>query len=310
MSGCDKFCTFCIVPYSRGRERSRNAGNVLTEIAKLRDQDYKFITLVGQNVNSYRPDDDQTFRSKNNPYKDHFAALLWEINRIGIPWVHFTSPHPRDMTDEVIDALNLPCMINFLHLPVQSGDSQVLRRMNRGYTSEDFLHLVEKIKKKKPDTAIGTDIIVGFPGETDKEFQNTVKLYKEVDFDISYTAIYSPRYNTPAARMKDQVEHDIKKERWNILQQLMEEIVEKKNKKFKDQTVEVIVREKKKNMIIGETRELKKITLQDNLPIGSLQKVKVQETSTWMLYAKRNQTVKGKQPEAFKSISQSVLSAA
>ncbi len=284
MSGCNKFCTFCIVPYSRGPEQSRRGKNILAEIEKLKAKNYQMITLVGQNVNSYHPTDD--FKHKNNPYADNFAALLWEINRIGIPWVHFTAPHPRDMGPEVIDALTLPCMINFLHLPVQSGDDEVLKQMNRGYTSADYLKLVAAIRRKKPGIALGTDIIVGFPGETEEQFKNTLQLYKDADFDIAYQAIYSPRSHTPAARMKNQLSLPVKRKRWEALQELMEVRTEEKNRAYKNQVVETLIREvKAPGLYVGDTHDLKKITVKGHsLAIGQRLPVRIQETSMWMLY--------------------------
>ncbi len=285
MSGCNKFCTFCIVPYSRGREKSRTGVEVLQEIRALKERDYQLVTLLGQNVNSYHPEDND-WKSSQNPYRDDFAALLWEINQIGIPWVHFTAPHPRDMSDEVIDALTLPCMVNYLHLPVQAGDDTVLKRMNRGYTRQNFLDLVGKIKAKKPAMALGTDIIVGFPGETDEQFQHTVELYGHADFDISYTAIYSPRSHTPAARMPGQVSLKTKKERWNTLQILMESIVERKNQTYQNQLVEVLIREHTEHGYVGDTFEMKRLTVEHapHLIIGKRYTVRVHKTSTWMLY--------------------------
>lgn len=284
MSGCNKFCTFCIVPYSRGREISRNGQSILSEIRALQERGYQMVTLVGQNVNSYHPGD--SFQHPDNPYRDDFAALLWEINRIGVPWVHFTAPHPRDMGEEVIDALTLPCMVNSLHLPVQAGDDQILKAMNRQYTSRDYLNLVDRIRRKKPAITLATDIIVGFPGETEEQFEHTIELYRQADFDIAYTAIYSPRAHTPAARMKNQLSQKVKKDRWQRLQLVMEEMVERKNKKYAGQTVEVLIKEAKADgLYLGETRELKKITVRaPALALGKRTEALVQETSTWMLY--------------------------
>lgn len=288
MSGCNKFCTYCIVPYARGREHSRTFKDVLNEIKILREKGYQQVILLGQNVNSFNPADH--IPSKNNPYNDKFAALLWEINRIGIPWVHFTAPHPKDMTDEVIDALALPCMIDYLHLPLQSGDDEILEHMNRGYTATYYKALIKKIRKTKPDIALGTDIIVGFPGETERQFENTINLYKEVGFDISYHAIYSPRPLTPAAIIQKQIDYTIKKKRWNRLQNAMERITEKKNKKYKGTTEEVLIKEKTKKGFVGETRHLKKITvpLLDKVAQGIRCTITILKTSTWMLYGRAN----------------------
>ena len=151
------------------------------------------MTLLKQTVNSFKAKDPESF-SHENPYHDHFAALLWEVNHIdGIQRVHWTAPHPNSMTDEVIDALTLPKQVAYLHLPVQSGSNDVLKRMNRKYTREQFLEIIARVKEKRPGIALGTDIIVGFPGETESQFDETVSLYRTCDFDISYTAQYSPR---------------------------------------------------------------------------------------------------------------------
>jgi tRNA-2-methylthio-N6-dimethylallyladenosine synthase len=275
MTGCNYFCSYCVVPYVRGREVSRDVQDVLNEVKQLVKNGCLEITLLGQNVNAYRPSDVENF-SKNNSYviarrsdkvgptkqsrcsrggedchapsalamttQSAFAALLWEINQIpGIERVHFTAPHPRDMSDEVIDALTLPKMVNYLHLPVQSGDDKVLQKMNRNYTARDYIKLVEKIRKKKPAIALGTDIIVGFPGETKKQFENTVKLYKKADFDIAYLAIYSPRERTVAAKLVDDVPRQEKKRRRDVLQNLMEKIVFRKNQKYIGKKVSVLV---------------------------------------------------------------------
>jgi tRNA-2-methylthio-N6-dimethylallyladenosine synthase len=289
MSGCNKFCTYCIVPYARGREYSRSFKEILSEIRSLKDKNVQQVTLLGQNVNSFHPEDN--IPSKNNPYKDPFAALLWEVNKIGIPWIHFTAPHPKDMSEEAVDALALPSMVDYLHLPLQSGDDEILTMMNRQYTTKEYQQLVEKIRKIKPHIALGTDIIVGFPGETEKQFTNTLTFYKEIQFDISYHAIYSKRSYTPAAKMKNQIEYETKKERWNRLQHLMETITEKKNKIYKNTTEEILLKEETKGVYIGETRHIKKISIpkKEDLQIGKRYNASIERTATWMLYG----TIKG-----------------
>lgn len=296
MTGCNNFCSYCVVPYVRGREVSRNVADILTEVKQLAKNGCLEVTLLGQNVNAYQPKDVENF-SKNNPYisrifrhrmsgnNSNFAALLWEINQItGLERIHFTAPHPANMTDEVIDALTLPKMVNYLHLPVQAGDDGVLRRMNRHYTSEDYLKLVEKIRKKKPSIALGTDIIVGFPGETKKAFQNTVKLYMKVGFDIAYLAMYSPREGTVAAKMKDNVSRAEKKRRWRVLQDLMEEIVFRKNQQYVGKTVSVLVDKYKDGKCIGNSREMKIVRFpgKKNM-IGKIFNVKIKKAFEWIL---------------------------
>jgi len=284
MTGCNNFCSYCAVPYVRGREVSRDMAEVLDEVKKLAKNGCLEITFLGQNVNAYRPDDTKNF-SKKNPYKHPFAALLWEANRIpGIKRIHFTAPHPRDMTSEVIDALTLPKMVNYLHLPLQSGDDKVLKKMNRSYTAADYLKLVAKINKKKPGIALGTDIIVGFPGETKKAFQNTVELYKKANFDIAYLAIYSPRQGTAAAKMKDDVPRLEKKRRRDFLQNLMEKIVFEKNQKYVGKTVSVLVDEYKNGKCIGNSLEMKRVRFagKKNM-VGKIFDVKIKKAFEWIL---------------------------
>ncbi len=241
-TGCNKFCTYCVVPFSRGLEKNRPCQDIVEEIRELALHGCAEVTLLGQTVNSYRAPDPEHF-STENPYKDHFAALLWEVNQIkGISRLHFTAPHPLHMTDEVIDAMTLPAHLNFIHLPVQSGDDEVLRRMNRRYTAAQYLDVVDRLRAKIPHIAIGTDIIVGFAGETPEQFQKTVALYEQVRFDISYTARYSVRSGTAAAKaFKDDVSLEEKKHRWNVLQELQERIVKEKNQTYLGKEVSVLV---------------------------------------------------------------------
>jgi len=264
-TGCDNFCTYCVVPHARGRERNRTLKSILKEIKIAVGDGAKEITLLGQVVNNYKASDLENF-SKDNPYtkhtpnpsqegnslleegrevlvKDHFAALLWEINQIdGEFRIHFTAPDPQHFSLEQVKALSLPKQVNFLHIPVQSGDDEILKKMNRHYTSEEYIDLIKKIRKQKPDIAIATDIIVGFCDEGEKEFENTVKMYKECDFDISYNAKYSERSGTTAAKvLSDNVSIEDKKKRWFILQDLMEETTLRKNQKYLDKEVRVLV---------------------------------------------------------------------
>lgn len=241
-TGCNKFCTYCVVPFARGLEKNRPLQDILDEIKELALHGCVEVTLLGQTVNSYQAPDPETF-SKDNPYKDHFAGLLWEVNQIKeITRLHFTAPHPLHMTDEVIDAMTLPAHLNFIHLPVQAGDNDVLRRMNRRYTREQYLEVVQRLRSKIPDIAIGTDIIVGFCGESKEAFERTVDLYEQVRFDISYTARYSTRSGTAAWRaFKDDVSQEEKKRRWQVLQDLQEKIVFEKNQSYVGNIVSVLV---------------------------------------------------------------------
>ncbi len=241
-TGCNKFCTYCVVPFARGLEKNRPVRDIMDEVHALADVGCVEVTLLGQTVNSYRAPDPEHW-SNGNPYHDHFAALLWEVNQIpGISRLHFTAPHPLHMTDEVMDAMKLPGHLNYLHLPVQAGDNEVLRRMNRRYTREQYLECVHRLNEKIPGIALGTDIIVGFCGETPEQFDRTVDLYREANFDISYTAMYSPRSGTAAFRaFKDDVSKEEKKRRWQVLQELMESIVLRKNQAYVGKTASVLV---------------------------------------------------------------------
>ena len=241
-TGCNKFCTYCVVPFARGLEKNRPVVDILGEVRDLAAHGCVEITLLGQTVNSYRAPDATQF-SSNNPYKDHFAALLWEVNQVpGISRLHFTAPHPLHMTDEVIDAMTLPAHLNYIHLPVQAGDDEVLRRMNRRYTAAQFHDVVRRLREKIPNIAIGTDIIVGFAGELREQYLKTAELYEQVRFDISYTARYSVRSGTAAARaFKDDADRDEKKWRWQHLQEIQERIVLEKNQAYAGKVVSVLV---------------------------------------------------------------------
>ncbi len=207
MEGCNNFCSYCVVPYARGREVSRPMEEIICEVEELAKRGYKEVVLLGQNVNSY---------------EKNFAQLLARINEIsGIEKISFLTSNPWDLSDEIIEAMRLPKIDRYLHLPVQSGDDDILKKMNRHYTVNDFIKLVEKIRKKIPDTEIGTDIIVGFPGETKREFQNTVDLCKRVGFVKAYVSMYSPRLQTAAYKMLDDIPHKEKRRRWKILDDLI-----------------------------------------------------------------------------------------
>ncbi len=221
-TGCNEFCSYCVVPYARGREYNRPLKEILREAKKLIREGAIEIILLGQIVNKWVAPDPENF-SKKDPFKNHFAALLWELNQLeGLKRLHFTAPHPRYMNDETIKALALPKMVNYLHLPVQSGDDKILRTMNRKYAAKDYLKIIKKVRKAKPSIELGTDIIVGFPGETEKQFQNTIKLCKKVGFNIAYISMYSPRSRTFAYKnFPDDIPREVKKRRWRILNDLI-----------------------------------------------------------------------------------------
>ena len=288
-TGCNHFCTYCVVPFSRGLEVNRPLADILHEVQSLADAGCLEVTLLGQIVNHYIAPDPEHF-SKDNPYtKSDFAKLLWELNQIdGIERIHFTAPHPLYMTDEVIDALGLPKQVNFLHLPVQSGNSEMLKKMNRRHDREFFIETVRRIRERHPDMAIGTDIIVGFCGETDEQFADTVSLYKICDFDISYTAQYSERTHTVAARaFVDDVPREVKKERWWILQRLMERTVLRKNQAYVGKTVQVLVDQYEHGYCTGNSREMKRTRFKgDESLVGTIVDVQVYKADEWMLWAK------------------------
>ena len=239
-NGCDKFCTFCAVPYTRGREVSRPSKDILAELALLVAQGYKSITLLGQNVNSYGLD------KKGNEIS--FPQLLREIGELGLRlkkefWVYFTSPHPRDMTDEVIEVIaEYPNLGKQIHIPMQSGDDKVLMRMNRKHNMEKYRHIIQTIRKLIPQSTIFTDIIVGFTGETEEQFENTRLALEEFKFNMSYTAIYSPRPGATSHRWVDDIPQDEKKRRLHILTEELRKQNLPYNQSLIGKTVRVIVR--------------------------------------------------------------------
>jgi tRNA-2-methylthio-N6-dimethylallyladenosine synthase len=286
-TGCNHFCTYCVVPYARGLVRNRPLEDILTEVKDLAAHGIKEITFLGQTVNGYKAPDHNIFHS-NNPYQNHFAALLWEVNQIdGIERIHWTAAHPLQMDDQVIHALTLPKQINYLHLPVQSGSNEILRKMNRKYTREKYIEMVEKIKAARPGIALGTDIIVGFCGETDKDFADTVDLFKACDFDISYTAQYSPRSGTLGYRLyPDNVTAETKKERWQTLQSLMEETTLRKNQIYQDKIVNIFVENQEGEWLLGTNDELKRVRIKSNGSVvapGSIITAKITKPMTWIL---------------------------
>ncbi|MCM3237645.1 tRNA (N6-isopentenyl adenosine(37)-C2)-methylthiotransferase MiaB [Heyndrickxia oleronia] len=280
MYGCDKFCTYCIVPYTRGKERSRRPEDIIQEVRHLAAQGYKEITLLGQNVNAYGKD----FDDINYGLGD----LMDELHKIDIPRIRFTTSHPRDFDDRLIEVLaKKGNLVEHIHLPVQSGSSAMLKIMARKYTRERYLELVGKIKKAIPDVALSTDIIVGFPNETEEQFEETMSLYREVGFEMAYTFIYSPREGTPAAKMKDNVPMEVKKERLQRLNALVNEMSREALEKYKGQVVEVLVEGESKNnpdVLAGYTRKNKLVNfIGPKSAIGKLVNVKITDAKTWSL---------------------------
>ena len=277
MFGCNNFCTYCIVPYTRGREKSRRPEAILAEVRELVDDGVKEIMLLGQNVNSY--DGDGT----------SFAELLKMINEIdGLERIRFMTSNPKDLSDELIEAFSV-CdkLCHNLHLPIQSGSNRVLKRMNRKYTREDYLKLIEKLRIRVPDITLSTDIIVGFPGETDDDFEETLSLVKEVEYDSAFTFIYSIRKGTPAEKYDNQVEESEKHRRFELLVSTVNEISEKKNKVYQDRIEKILVDGVSKNnklMLTGRTDGFKLVNFAGKKDmIGSLVDVRITDAKTFSL---------------------------
>ncbi|MEX2462307.1 MAG: tRNA (N6-isopentenyl adenosine(37)-C2)-methylthiotransferase MiaB [Paenibacillaceae bacterium] len=280
MYGCDKFCTYCIVPYTRGKERSRRPEDVIAEVRDLARQGFKEIMLLGQNVNAYGKDFiDLTYT---------FATLMNDIRQIDIPRVRFTTSHPRDFDDDLIEVLSKRGnLMEHIHLPVQSGSTEVLKRMSRKYSREDYIILVAKIKKAIPDVVLTTDIIVGFPGETEEQFAETISLVNEIGFDFAFTYNYSPRSGTPAFEMEDNIPELVKKARLQRLNNAMNELSKRSNEKLRGQVVEVMVEGESKNnpdVLAGRTRTNKLVHFIGSKDlIGKEVAVKVTEAQTWII---------------------------
>lgn len=279
MYGCDKFCTYCIVPYTRGKERSRLMEDVLLEVAKLKAQGYQEITLLGQNVNAYGKDLDVAY---------DFGDLLIEVAKSNIPRIRFTTSHPWDFTFKMVDAMKqYPNIMPHVHLPMQSGDDDVLRRMGRRYHYQQYLDLYNKIRNTIPLVAITTDIIVGFPNESEAQFENTLKAMEECRFDAAFTFIFSPRANTPAARMEDSIPMEVKKERFNRLVAIVRLTANERNQAYVGETLRVLVDgESKRNdaVLSGYSEQSKLVNfIGPKECIGQIVKVKITHAKTWTL---------------------------
>ena len=281
--GCNNYCTFCIVPYVRGMERSVPLHEVVQDVKKYTEKGYKEILFLGQNVNSYGSDlADET---------DNFAKLLRESAKIeGDFWIKYVSPHPKDFTDEVIEAIADNSKIaRMLHLPLQSGSTKILNAMNRGYTKEEFITLAKKIKEKIPDIGLTTDIIVGFPGETEEDFQDTMDVVNEVGFENAFMFMYSKRSGTPAATMAEQVTEQIKSERLQQLMRLQNYKAKEESQKYLGKTVKVLVEgpsRKNPEMLTGRTSTHKIVLFKSpgtDLK-GKFVNTKIYEAKTWTLY--------------------------
>lgn len=270
--GCNNFCSYCIVPYARGNLESRTFEDIIKEAKKIKDERVVEVTLLGQNVNSY---------GKDLYGKPKFAELLAEISAMGFKRVSFATSHPRDLNEEIMDVIAENKNISRqVHLPIQSGSTKILRMMHRGYTQQDYLTKVKKLKDKIEDISITTDIMVGFPGETENDFNETLKVIKEVQFDQAYTFIYSPRPKTKAQKMDGKVSEEVKKRRFEVLVEELKKVTLEKNKREIGSIVEAIVegKSKKGNKISGRTEKGKVILFEENNTFpGDIVKVKVKQ---------------------------------
>ena len=280
IQGCDNFCTYCIVPYVRGRERSRPLTSIVEEAERLAADGVKEITLLGQNVNSYGNDLEKGIS---------FPKLLEELNKVEkLKRIRFMTSHPRDLSDELLEKIKkLDKVANHIHLPVQSGSNKVLKEMNRGYTREYYLGRVKKIQQEIPEAAVSTDFIVGFPGESEEDFEQTIKLVRELKFDMAYTFIYSPRSGTPAARRDDQIAEEVKKERLNRLMELQNRISYEQNQELIGSRQEILVTGPSSNdpeVYEGRT-STNKICFIDKRKdlLGELVEVKIEDAKSWTL---------------------------
>ena len=277
MYGCDKFCTYCIVPYTRGRERSRKLESIIDEVKDLKNKGYKEVTLLGQNVNAYGKDINETF-----------SHLLECVAKTGIDRIRFVTSHPWNFTDEMIKVIaKYKNIMPYIHLPIQSGSNEILKRMNRRYTREEYLELFHKMKKNIPGVSITTDIIVGFPSETRKDFEDTLDIVRTCEYDGAYTFIFSPREGTPAAKMKDDTPLKEKESRLHELNELVNYYSNKSNQKLLNKTVEVLIlgdSEKDSNKVYGYTDTMKLVNV--NGPkdiIGKIVRVKITDAKSFSL---------------------------
>ncbi len=277
--GCDKFCTYCIVPYTRGKERSRRPEDILDEIRELKAQDYKEVTLLGQNVNAYGKDIDGY----------SMANLLEDVAKIGIPRVRFTTSHPWDFDSAMIDIIaKYDNIMPHMHLPVQSGNNDILKIMGRNYTREGYLKLFDEFTEKIPNLSTSTDIIVGYPNETEEQFLDTLSIYDYCQYDSAFTFIYSPREGTPAAKMKDNVDPEVKKDRLNRLSAKAKEYSLQKNQSLVGTTMKVLVdgpSQKDETILAGYTESLKLVHFTGSKELaGEIVNVKINRANTFNLY--------------------------
>ena len=276
--GCDKFCTYCIVPYTRGKQRSRLPKDIIEEVQELYNNGYQEVTLLGQNVNAYGKDLNQDY---------DFADLLGEVSQTGIPRIRFVTSHPWDFTDKMIETIsNCENIMPYIHLPLQSGSNRILKLMGRKYTTEEYLELVAKIRKNIPNVSITTDIIVGFPGETDEDFNQTLEMVEKVKYDLAYTFIYSKREGTPAAIMDDPITMETKKQRLSKLNSLINKYAKESNEKMLNTVADVLIisPSEKANKFMGYTDNMKLVNVSCSEEyLGKIIKVKITGAKTWSL---------------------------
>ena len=279
MYGCDKFCTYCIVPYTRGKERSREKEDIIYEVEELVRQGYKEVCLLGQNVNAYG----------NDLYDDYnFGDLLNDVAKTGIPRIRFMTSHPWNFDDHMIEAIkNNKNIMPYIHLPIQSGNTEILRKMNRRYTREEYFELFDKLKRELPDFAFTTDIIVGFPNESDEAFEDTMSAVEHCEYDNAFTFIYSKREGTPAASFEDSIDRKTKEERLQRLNEKVAYYANKNNQKYKDKIVEVLVdgaSKRNSEVYSGYTPENKLVNFTGkNVKVGDIVKVRITEVMSFSL---------------------------
>ena len=278
MYGCDKFCTYCIVPYTRGKVRSRKKEDIINEINELKKLGYKDITLLGQNVNSYGKDLYDNY---------HFWNLLEDVAKTNIPRLRFTTSNPFDWNNQIINIMKqYKNIMPFIHLPIQSGDEEILLKMNRAMKIDNYISYINYIKDNINNVSISTDLIVGFPNETDAQFENTLKLYNQIKFDNAYTFIYSPRIGTPAASIKDNIDIETKKIRLEKLNELVRKYAKENNEKYIGQILEVLVEGPSKtndNILTGYSPQQKVVNFTGNANIGDIVKIKITSASRFSL---------------------------
>ncbi len=279
MFGCDKFCTYCIVPYTRGKQRSREPKYILEEVKKLVEDGYKEVTLLGQNVNAY---------GKDLGISYGMAELLRDVAETGIDRVRFVTSHPWDFNDEMIDIIaKYDNIMPYIHLPLQSGSSRILKLMGRRYTKEEYITLFNKLKSKIKNASITTDIIVAFPGETEEDFNETLEVVEKCKYDSAFTFIFSPRIGTPAAKMEDNLSQEEKNNRLYKLNDLVNKYAKEANLKYQDQVVKVLLEgtsEKDENMLMGYTETMKLVNVKaDKKYIGQIKDVKITDVKTWSM---------------------------